>query len=72
MDACVYLKILSFSVDLYVFVPAPYSFEMTVALQFSLNQGSLISPVLFFFVKITLTNWAALCFCTKFKRLCLA
>lgn len=72
MDACVYLKILSFSIDLCVFVPAPYSFEMTVALQYSLNQGSLISPVLFFFVKISLTIWGALCFCTKFKHLYLA
>ena len=35
---------------------------MTVALQYSLNSGRLISPAPFFFLKIILAIWCLLCF----------
>ena len=41
-----------------------------VALWYSLKPGSLIPPVLFFFLKIVLAIWCLLCFHTNFKIIC--
>ena len=44
---------------------------MTIALQYSMNSGNLISPALFFFLKIALAIHGLLCLHTNFfKKFC--
>ena len=43
---------------------------ITVALEYSLKSGSVIPPVLFFFLKIVLAIWGLLCFHTNFRIIC--
>ena len=52
-----------------VFVPVPYCFDYC-SLIYSLKSGSLISPALFFFLKIVLAIQGLLCFHINFKMFC--
>ena len=49
-----------------VFVPVPYCL-INVALQYSLKSENMISPALFFILKIVLAIWGLLFFYTKFR-----
>ena len=48
--------------SVFLFLCQYHTVLMTVALQYNLNSGRLISPVPFFFLKIALALWGLLCF----------